>query len=473
MKDILIKAYDAETFRKDGHKLIDLLADYLQQAKEKSIPVIDWKTPQEQLAFWKDYNIRGDGVNDLFSDILERSNHMHHPGYVGHQVAPALPLTALADLLGALVSNGMAVYEVGPAASAIEKCVMDVFLEKTGFDSGDGYLTSGGTLANLTALLAARRALPDQNIWETGHSGKLAVMVSDQAHYCIERALRIMGFGAEGVMRVPVNDQYSMRTELLPKMLEESRKRGIRIMAVAGSAPSTATGMHDDLQAIGTFCHQNNIWFHVDAAHGGGALFSDKYRQLLSGIHMADSVVVDGHKMMLIPVIATALLFKDKKHASRTFSQQASYLLDEKMADQWENISAKTFECTKHMMAIKFYAAMKAYGLDIFNQHVTSAYDLGKAFAAMIRSRQDFELFIEPESNIVCFRYTGSGIQESELNRLNTEIRTRLMHEGRFYMVQTRLENKTWLRTSLMNPLTGPAELEELLGEIARAGSSL
>ena len=467
MESKLQQAYDPETFNRLGHELVELLTKYLSDSKNKEINVLDWKEPGEQLAFWRDYELNGQPLTRLFEDILKYSNHMHHPRYLGHQVSPSMPVTALAGLLGAFVNNGMAVYEVGPSATAIEKLVVESFLERLGFsENGDGSITSGGTLANLTALLAARKAVEGTDVWEDGHGDKLAVMVSDEAHYCIDRACRIMGLGSEGIIKIPVNKDYHMEVSRLEEAYRQATEKGFRVMAVVGSAPSTATGMFDDLQAIGRFCQKHGLWFHVDGAHGGAAIFSEKYKQLLSGIEMADSVVIDGHKMMLMPVITTLLLFKNKVHSYSTFSQKALYLWEDHAEEEWFNISRKTFECTKLMMSIKYFTAMKAYGPGIFDEHVTRAFDLGRTFGEKIERRRDFELFLKPHCNIVVFRYTGGLQDEREIDRLNASIRSAIVRKGAFYIVQTRLESKTWLRTSLMNPLTGTAQLDELLDHI-------
>ena len=466
MESKLQQAYDPESFRQLGHELVELLAAYLSDAKKKHNKVLEWKEPGELLEYWRNFG-NGQSLTRLFEDILKYSNHMHHPRYLGHQVSPAMPLTALAGFLGAFVNNGMAVYEVGPAGTAIEKLVVEHFLERIGFgELGDGSITSGGTLANLTALLAARKAVEGTDVWEEGTREKLAVMVSSEAHYCIDRACRIMGLGSEGIIKIPVNASYHMQTERLEEAYSQALAQGIKIMAVTGSAPSTATGMFDDLEAIGRFCRKHGLWFHVDGAHGGAAIFSEKYRHLLRGIEMADSVVIDGHKMMLMPVITTLLLFRNKVHSYSTFSQKALYLWEDNADEEWYNISRKTFECTKLMMSIKYFAALHAYGPGIFDEHVTRAFDLGRTFGRKIERRKHFELFLHPHCNIVVFRYRGRLQSDHEIDALNIRLRHAMVREGDFYIVQTRLEGKTWLRTSLMNPLTGEEQLDELLDRI-------
>lgn len=473
MEPTLHEAFNPEHFRKSGHELIDLLADHLNDSVSGNRKAINWKEPGDQLAFWQENFQTDQPVTELFRDVIENSISIHHPNYIGHQVGATMPVAALADLLGALLNNGMAIYEMGAAGTAIEKIVIDLMLRQVGYGTeADGFMTSGGTLANLTALLAARKAMAETDIWQDGHTRKLGVMVSAEAHYCVDRSLRIMGFGSEGIIKIPVNEKFRMDTALLEAHLKEATAKGIRVIAVVGSAPSTATGIYDDLQTIGEFCRQHKLWFHVDGAHGGAAIFSEKYRILTQGIVMADSIVIDAHKMMLAPVLTTFLLFKSKLHSYSNFHQKALYLFEKQDAEEWYNYARRTFECTKLMMSLKFYSIVKTCGLGIFDEFLTRQYDLGKILAEKIRLRKDFELFIEPDSNIVCFRYIRPGTDDEALNRINSHIRRALLEQGDFYIVQTQLKQKTWFRVTIMSPFTTAETFDTLLSRIVELGSN-
>lgn len=474
MKQPLDRAYDPEAFRKLGHELIDLLADHLTKAYQGNGKVIRWNDPAEQLAFWRKNVTTQQPLTELFVDIINRSIHIHHPNYIGHQVGATAPVAALADMAGALLNNGMAIYEMGAAGSAIERVVVEMMTKQLGYgNNADGFITSGGTLANLTALLAARKAKAGSDIWKEGHSGKPAVMVSSEAHYCVDRALRIMGFGSDGIIKVPVNKRFSMDTGLLEKYYHQAAENGIKVIAVAASAPSTASGMYDNLEEIAAFCQKQDLWLHVDGAHGGAAIFSEKYSYLLKGIQQADSVVIDAHKMMMTPALTTFLLFKNKAHSYVNFSQEAQYLWEKQEDEEWYNYAKRTFECTKLMMSIKFYTVVKAYGTQIFDQYITRQYDLGKSFAQMIHERKNFELLLDPDSNIVCFRYVENGLDDTALNRLNSSIRKEILERGEFYIVQTVLNNNVWLRITIMSPFTVDSSLSDLLTHIENIATTL
>jgi len=457
--------YNSEDFRKTGHELIDLLADHLDAAQEGKIPVLPYETPDNQLAFWEKYDLEDASAITLFKDIIERSIALNHPRYMGHQISSAAPVTALASLVAAFMNNGMGVYEMGPASSAIEKVVAQFFAKAIGYDaSADGFLTSGGTLANLTALLSARSAHAHTDVWKAGHEGKkLAIMVSAEAHYCVDRAARIMGLGDDGILKIETNDRFQMKTDQLEIQFKQATENGLQVIAVVGSACTTSTGSYDDLEAIAEFSERYGIWFHVDGAHGGAAVFSEKYKPLTRGIHRADSVVIDCHKMLMTPAIITALIFKNSDDAYKTFNQKAQYLWKEAAEEEWYNLAKRTFECTKEMMSIKFFSLMQLHGNEGFAAFVETLYDLGNTFAKLIKKRPQLELATEPECNIVCFRLYDSTISTVENNRINSEIRQKIIESGTFYIVQTTLRDTVYLRTTLMNPFTTEKDLKDLL----------
>lgn len=472
MKNSLKEIYSPKKFQEQGHKLVDLLAKYINDSAEQEIPVNNYQEPNEQLEYWRNYKLDDKNPITLFKDIIEKSIHIHNPKYIGHQVSAPAPLAALSNLFTALLNNSMAIYEMGPASTAIEKAVVEEVSNKIGYGAkGDGYITSGGTLANLTALLAARQIIVESNVWENGQNERLAVMVSSEAHYCVERACRIMGFGAKGIIKIPVGNTFTMKTELLEEYFEKAEKEGIKVIAVVGSAPSTSTGMHDDLEAIAKFCSEKKLWFHIDGAHGGGAIYSKKYKHLLKGIEKADSVVIDAHKMLMMPSLMTFIMFKNKMDSYATFSQSAQYLWESSDEEEWYNMAKRTFECTKQMMGVKFFTLLKTYEEEIFDQFVTNQYDLGQELAEQIKLRNNVELAVEPESNIVCFRYFYAKLSDEELNQRNSYIRSKILKKGDFYIVQTLLNNLVYMRATIMNPLTTAEIFEELLDEVERLGS--
>ncbi len=465
MDNKLKKIYSSQEFSKVGHKLVDLLTSYLEDSTSGKGKVMQWKEPSEQLHSWKNFDITDHDPIKVFEEIIRNSNRIHNPRYIGHQVCPPAPISALAGLLGELVNNGMAIYEMGPAGTAIERIVIELISKKIGYNNnGDGFITSGGTVGNLTALLAARQNAVDGDIWENGLNENLGVMVSEESHYSVDRAARIMGFGTKGIIKVPVNDQYTIDPDLLEEYYNKAVNDGIKVISIIGCAPSTSTGMYDDLVALGKFAKKKNLWYHIDAAHGGGAIFSDKYKFLMNGAVLADSVVIDGHKMLMTPALLTFVMFKNKQNSYSTFSQKAQYLWEKNQDEEWFNGARRTIECTKLMMSIKFFSIYATYGEEAFDISVTHLYDLAKDFAKLLEHHNNFQLALNPHSNIVCFRYKPDT--DCDLNGLNSHIRNELLIAGDFYIVQTLLKDEIYLRTTIMNPFTNLDTFHELMNSI-------
>ena len=476
-KSIIPSPFDPEKFRKDGHILVDQLADYLDDALSgKVMPVLPWKDP-DKLA--EDFSFDSAGGEDepldaFIKRILDKSIHIHHPHYIGHQVTSPLPATVLVQFCTTLLNNGAAIYEMGPVNMAMEKNVIKKFGSLIGFKPGfDGIFTHGGTAGNLTAMLAARQSKTDYNIWEDGvkEKDRPGYLISEQSHYSVSRNANIMGLGDASIIKVPVDYHFKMRTELLEKAKSDAEAKGIHVISVVASSCSTATGSYDNLEAVADFCEKWNLWMHVDGAHGLGVLFSDKYRDRIKGIERADSIVIDFHKMLLVPALNTLVMFKNGEKSFETFAQKASYLFQKSQKNVWYNSAIRTIECTKSAMGIIAYAAMKYYGRNYYKEYIESRYDLTAEFSQMVKSTANLQLATEPESNIVCFRFATEKCSDLTLNKINSEIRDRIIKEGSFYIVQTELEGDLWLRLTIINPITTISDLKDLLKRVIEVGN--
>jgi L-2,4-diaminobutyrate decarboxylase len=281
-----------------------------------------------------------------------------------------------------------------------------------------------------------------------------------------------MGWGDDGIVSVPADEMNRMDAGALEGVFADAERKGLKVVALVGNACCTSTGTYDPLDRLADFCREKGIWFHVDGAHGGAAAITPDYKHLTRGIERADSVVIDFHKMLGISALTTAVIFRDGRTSYETFNQKAVYIFNEEEREPWFNSAIRTMECTKNMMGVKVYSILRTYGPQIFIDYFTECYRLGKVFADIVRKTPDFELPYEPESNIVCYRYVKPGLKEEELNRLNAEIRRKLTESGKFYIVQTQLGKKLFLRSAIMNPFTSPTDLEELLSAIRSYGIS-
>jgi L-2,4-diaminobutyrate decarboxylase len=270
-----------------------------------------------------------------------------------------------------------------------------------------------------------------------------------------------MGWGHDGLVRVASDDRFRLRPELLADAKARAEAAGREVVAVVASACSTSTGAFDPLPAIADFCEEHGIWMHVDGAHGASFVLSPKHRGLVEGIARADSVVWDAHKMLLCPALVTAVLFKDGRESFASFQgTQAAYLLEDPAART--DSALRTLECTKRMMVLGLYTSLAVHGEAVIASYLDGIVDLAQDFARLLAETPGFELALPPECNIVCFRH-GDGDDEQE------RIRRKLLEEGSFYVVKTRLRGRTFLRTTLINPRTTRADLVRLVAAIRAA----
>jgi L-2,4-diaminobutyrate decarboxylase len=465
-------AYAPERFRADGHRLIDALADQLAAWQAREGVVLPWIQPAEAREAWaaKGVRTRSDLVDDLMA-ITRASTALVHPRCMAHQVPPPLPGAALAELVSALLNNGMAVAEMGPASVPIELAVIEWMRQRLGMPQGAaGVLTSGGSLGNLTALLAMRQAKAGYDAWSDGaHGGPpLAVIVSSDAHYSVARTLHVMGWGDGGAIPAELDEQRRLTGRAVRDALARAGDR--RVIGVVAAAGSTAVGAFDPLHELADVATEHGLWLHVDAAHGGGAALSSTERTKLAGIERADSVVWDAHKLMMMPALVTAVLFKDGDRSYEAFAQQASYLFaGGDPREKWWDLGTRTLECTKRMMSIEVWTQLRVHGEELFGQIVDRQVQLARALADKVSAAPDFELALAPQSNIVCYRYTGGA---GDVDTENRALRQRVVEDGRFYIVGTQLPRGYFLRSTLMNPLTEAADLDALLVHLRALAST-
>jgi L-2,4-diaminobutyrate decarboxylase len=354
---------------------------------------------------------------------------------------------------------------MGPAAVPIELAVIDWMSAKLGLPAGaSGVMTSGGSLGNLTALLAMRQARAGFDVWKDGaHAGPpLAVIVSSDAHYSVTRTLRVMGWGDAGAIVATVDSGHRLTPAAVEHALEQARGR--RVIGIIAAAGSTATGAFDPLDELADVAEAHGLWLHVDAAHGGGVALSNAHRHLLRGIERADSIVWDAHKLLMMPALVTAVLFKRGGNAYEAFAQQASYLFAATRPDEtWWDLGHRTLECTKRMMAIELWCALRVHGEAWFGEVIDRQVALAAELARKIGAAADFELALAPELNIVCYRHRPPGMSADALDAHNRALRTKVVEDGRFYVVGTQLGAGYFLRSAIMNPLIETRDLDALL----------
>lgn len=402
-----------------------------------------------------------DVIEKLRRDVVEQSNWLYHPRYMGHQVSAPLPAAVWSEPIISALNNSVAVQEMSPAMTMVEMQLIRWLSGLVGYDAAaGGTLTSGGTEANFTALMAARaRAMPDS--WENGVAGDLPVIVcGEHTHYAVTRAAAQLGLGMKRVVVVQSRD-FRMDEEDLTVKLEALAREGTRVMAVVATAGSTATGSFDDLSAIGDICDAHDIWFHVDGAHGASALLSPTRQNLVRGIEKARSIAWDPHKMMFMPLSAGVLLIRDERDLDAAFRQRAPYLFHDGENERSWDQGGRSFQCSRRADALKLWVALHRYGTEAFGLLLDHLCDLARALYDILAAHPSFEVLHEPACNILCFRHRGS-------DELNLELRNAYNTSGTGWITTTVLGGRRVLRTTLMNPRTTHQDLEQMVAELTR-----
>ncbi|GAB4542848.1 MAG: aspartate aminotransferase family protein [Parvularculaceae bacterium] len=420
--------------------------------------------------------LSGDRLAAFLEEALNASTRLHHPGYMAHQAASPTANGAIASLIDGAINNPMNIYEMGAFAAALEHVCVNWMLEKAGWRPaadgkdagppppsdgepiGGGLLTHGGSLANLTALAAARARIAPE-AWVEGCPDDLVILAADESHYSVSRAAGLLGLGARRVRALPASADGRADPERLPQSVARIRDSGERVMALISNACSTAAGLYDPVAEISSFCREAGIWHHVDGAHGASALLSPKYRGCLNGLRQADSLTWDAHKMLRVPGVCAAALFRDRADIDRAFIQQGSYLFHEKDEPGVDFIS-RTVECTKSALGLKLFMTIAEQGEGALGAYIESRIDLARAAAEMIAASPDFEIAVAPESNIVCFRMKDADDAQQ------LRIRRALLEGGRFFPSSTEFMGRRWLRLALMSETTRLDHIAALLDEI-------
>ena len=470
------------SFYEDGKSVLNHLDGYYKQSINMERPVIRQMTISELhekfglAASLKNGDLSGERLDSFLKDYLDNTTRLHHPGYLAHQVGISHPTGALGSLIDGFTNNAMAIYEMGPAAAAIEFFMINYLLGKIGwnpmptdiekrltFFHGGGVLTHGGSLANMTALLTARNYL-DNTIREDGNPSDLVILAPESSHYSIAKAAGIIGIGENNVIRLETDIHGRVMVSRLDNAFQKAVNNGKRIVTLVANACSTGTGLYDPIDEIADFCKEKGIWFHVDGAHGGSALFSNKYKPYLHGILKADSMIIDAHKMLRTPGICAALLVKDAAALDHTFEHKASYLFHEKKQPGFDFIG-QVIECTKAGLGLKFYMAVAAIGEKGMEAYIDNTYDLTRQAFDYISAQPDFEVPVRPESNILCFRFEAP-------DDVQIMLRDHLIEEGSFYISSTELNAKRYLRIVIINPATKMNDIKKLVLSIRSAAAA-
>jgi L-2,4-diaminobutyrate decarboxylase len=449
-----------DDYAQAAHLTVDRVADYVARSRAGIGPVTSQPDPDElaselELDRW----IRHGGMDaGAFAEWLPRylgaTVRLHHPGSMAHQVAAPSTGAAVAELIHGATNNPMAKYEMGAAGATIERAVVRWMLEMVGFDGepGGGVLTHGGSIANLTALLAARAHVAPE-AWRAGVPGDLALLAPRSVHYSITRAAAILGLGEQALIALDVDELERIRPDRLSAALDRCEAAGRRPLALVATAPATSTGLHDDLRPIASFCADHGIWLHVDAAHGGSALLSERHRHLLAGIEHADSIVWDAHKMLRTSALCAAVLVKRERDLPAAFRQDAAYLFSGHDTVGFDLVD-RALETTKTTLGLKLFLSLAWAGQRGLGEYVASRYEQTHRFHRALAGEPGVTCPYAPESNILCFRVDGHD---------QLELREELLEQAHLHLSSTAIAGERYLRLVVTAPDTGDDAIEQLL----------
>jgi L-2,4-diaminobutyrate decarboxylase len=402
--------------------------------------------------------LAGEALLEFVRRYLDLTVRLHHPGSLAHQVAVPHPAAALAMLVEGVTNNPMGIYEMGPAAASIESFLVDWLNSKVGWTGGaGGVFTHGGSLANLTALVAARSRF-DGAAWARGSRGDLAMIASADCHYSVARAAGILGIGEENVYRLPADPAGGVIPTEIKGVIERARLDGKRPFALVANACSTATGAFDPLREIAGICREHGLWLHVDGAHGASALLSQRHRWRLDGVEQADSLTWDAHKLLRTPGLCTALLVRDAATLDTAFHEDASYLFHSKPQPGFDFIH-RTVECTKAALGLRLFTVLAALGESGIAGYIDRQFELTRQAYELLRGIPGLECPAEPQSNILCFRVAGEDDRQ-------LRVRDELLAAGDFHLSTAIVGRRRYLRIVNTNPETNLDDIGRLAARV-------
>jgi glutamate decarboxylase len=454
-------------------------------------------------------------VEFLLKKIVAQSVHTSSPGFIGHMTS-ALPyfMFPLAKIMMTLNQNVVKI-ETSKAFTPLERQVIgmlhrliyqqtDAFYAEwtQSFTHSLGVFCSGGTVANITALWVARNRMLGPRgafagVAEEGLAAALrhadldglAVFVSQRGHYSLAKGTDLLGLGQRNIIAIPVTAQHKIDVAGLQREIARAKSRRLGIMAIVGVAGTTETGNVDDLTALAEVAAEHRAFFHVDAAWGGPTLFSRQHAGLLAGIERADSVTIDAHKQLYVPVGAGMVLFRDVESLS-SVEHHANYVIRKGSRD----IGKHTLEGTRSGMAMLVHSALRIIGKRGYELLIDRGIELARQFAAMITTAPDFELVTAPELNLLTYRYVPPAARAAlsgatpaarqaineRLSTLTESLQKEQRARGKTFVSRTRLEaaahggqRLTVFRVVLANPLTTPEILRDILEEQRGYGAQL
>ena len=474
---------DPEEFRRAGHRVVDLVADWLSRMPRG--PVTRAATPRALRAVLGDGPVPHEGMPPLpaleqaAQLLFEHSLFNGHPRFWGYITSSAAPLGALADLLAAAVNPNVGAWTLSPLASTIEAQTIRWLGELIGFPAGGGLLVSGGNMANLVAFFAARRAKAPWDLRAEGLAGRaerLVFYASTESHTWIQKAADLSGLGTDAIRWIEVDDRQRMDIAKLEASVREDRATGLLPFLVVGAAGTVGTGAIDPLPAIAGVAARERLWFHVDGAYGAPAAALDDAPPDLRGLAQADSIALDPHKWLYAPLEAGCTLVRDPKSLVDAFSFHPAYYRfgDPRDEDPQTNYYEMGPQNSRGFRALKVWLGLKQAGRAGQIKMIRDDIALASALDRAVAARTDLEA-VTCNLSIATFRYLppdlkGRAEAREYLDALNEEVLERLKVGGEAFLSNAVVDGRFVLRACIVNFRTTRADVEALPEIVARLG---
>ncbi|XDA86262.1 hypothetical protein R6Z07M_015978 [Ovis aries] len=476
-----------ERFVEDACRLI--MEEVVLKATDIREKVCEWRPPEE-LKRLLDLELRDAGephhrLLERCQDIIRYSVKTNHPRFFNQLYAGLDYYSLVARFMTEALNPSVYTYEVSPVFLLVEEAVLKKMIEFIGWKEGDGIFNPGGSVSNMYAMNLARyKYCPD--IKEKGLSGlpRLILFTSAECHYSMKKSASFLGIGTENVCFVETDGRGKMIPEELEKRVQEAEKEGAAPFLVCATSGTTVLGAFDPLDEIADICERHGLWLHVDASWGGSALMSRKHRRLLQGIHRADSVAWNPHKMLMAGIQCCAFLVKDKSDLlKRCYSANASYLFQQdKFYDVSYDTGDKSIQCSRRPDAFKFWMAWKALGTLGLEERVNRTLALSRYLVEEIKKREGFKLLMEPEYANICFWYIPPSLRQMEegpefwakLHLVAPAIKERMMKKGSLMLgYQPHRGKVNFFRQVVISPQVSREDMDFLLDEIDLLGRDM
>lgn len=465
---------DSESRRRLGYQLINHIDRYFESLCTRSVQL-----PEAQRSFddLRDAlpEVGEDAarvLDDVCREMVDKGFHVPSANYFGLMNPTPIYIGVLAEALVAALNPQLATLARSQLASKIERETVRWIAERV--DSPRqlaGTFTSGGNEANFSALaLALAWKFPEvMNDGVQSIGAAPIIYASAEAHHSLDKSAGLLGLGRKSVHRIPITERVQMNVEDLEQAIRSDIASGQIPFCVVATAGTTNSGAIDDLPSIAEICRRHKVWMHIDGAYGAAAIFSDKHRELVRGIELADSITVDPHKWLAMPFAAGVVLTSHPEILKAAFGVSTPYMPKMGQPLPPDNFAIST-QWTRRMNSLKLWLTLRIHGRQAYEEHIDRQMQLAHWFAERIRKSARFELFAEPMLPIFNLRLK-SVLDESEQTRRLDAIVNEVTKDGKQWISTTRVNNKTVIRVMIISYLTQESHLNELLDRLHRVGN--